>query len=127
MELQALEVGVALGGDGRRVFGEERADQAVAEVGEAQALHVGLAVVLAGGGDHEVDLRVIGVSAIDGERGDARAGDHREREERLADDVTEGLEAADSIADALEPAVRPDGVEREDAFLRHTARRGRVA
>ena len=72
-----------------------------------------------GGGDHEVDQGVVRVAAVDGERGDPGARDHREREEGLAHDVAERLEAADAIADALEPAVGSYGVEREDAFFRH--------
>jgi hypothetical protein len=115
------------GGGGHRVVGEQGADEAVAEVGEGEALHVGVALLVAGRGDHEVDERVVGVAAVDRERGDARAGDHGEGEEGLADDVAQGLEAPDSIADALEPAVGTDGIEREDAFLGHDRVRRRVA
>ena len=67
--------------------------------------------------DDEVDERVVGVAAVDRERRDARADDHREREEALADDLAERLEAADPLADALEPSVGADGVERELARL----------
>ena len=108
---------------GRRagmLVGEERAHEAPAEVGEREALGiVGVALVVAGAPTDEVDQGVVGVAPVDGERGDARAGDHREREEALADDLAERLEAADSFADALEPAVRAHGVEREDLAYRH--------
>ena len=61
---------------------EERADEAPPEVGERQALRLGVALVLPGGGDHEVDERVVRVPAVDRERRDARADDDREGEER---------------------------------------------
>ena len=127
VELERLDVGVALGRRRHGVVGEERAHEAVPEVGEGEALHVGVALVLAGGGDHEVDERVVGVAAVDGERGDPGAGDHREGEERLAHDVAQGLEAPDPISDALEPPVGAHRVEREDAFPGHIVQRRRLA
>ncbi|MFT3775202.1 MAG: hypothetical protein QM820_58385 [Minicystis sp.] len=111
VELERLDVRVALGRGRHRVVREQRADEAVAEVGEREALHVGVALVVAGRGDHEVDERVVRVTAIDGERGDPRPRDHREREERLPHDVAEGLEAPDPITDALEPSVGAHRVE----------------
>src|SRR5262249_5901227 len=78
-------------------------------------------------GDHEVDEGVVRVAPVHREGGDPGAGDHGEGEERLPDDVAERLEAADPIADALEPTVRAHRVEREDAFPGHTVRAGRVA
>ena len=99
-------------GRGRRllVVDEERADEAPAEVGEREALRLEVAVGVAEA-DDEVDERLIGVAAVDRERRDARADDDREREEALADDLAERLEAADALADALEPAVGAHGVE----------------
>ena len=63
--------------------------------------------------DDEVDERLVGAAPVDRQRRDARADDDREREEALADDLAERLEAADALADALEPAVGPNGVQRE--------------
>ena len=73
MQLERLDVRVALGRRWHGVFGEERSHQAVPEVGESEALHVGVALVLAGSGDPlEVDEGVVGVPAVDGEGGDPR-------------------------------------------------------
>src|SRR5262249_2192969 len=68
-----------------------------------------------------------GVAPVHGERRDPRPRDHREGEESLPDDVTEGLEAPDSISDTLEPPVGAYRVEREDAFPGHIAPRRSVA
>ncbi len=127
VELERLDVGVALGRLRHRVVRQQRAHQAVPEVGERQPLDVGVALVLAGGGDDEVDERVVGVAPVDRERRDPGAGDHREGEERLTDDVAQGLEAPDAIADAFEPPVGAHRVEREDAFPGHIVQRRSVA
>ncbi len=127
VELERLDVGVALGRGRHGVVREERAHQAVTEVGQGEALDVRVAFVLAGGGDDEVDESVVGGAPVDGERGDPRAGDHREGEERLADDVAQGLEAPDPISDAFEPPVGAHRVEREDAFPGHIVQRRSVA
>jgi hypothetical protein len=86
--------------------------KAAAEVGEREALRLEVAVALAGAHD-EVDERLIGAASVDGERGDARADDDGKGEEALSDDLAERLEAPDPFTDALEPAVRAQGVERE--------------
>ncbi len=99
----------------------------MAKICERQPLHVGVAFVLARGGDDEVHQGVVRVAPVHRQRRDPGAGDHREREEGFAHDIAESLEASDSISDALEPAVRPYGVEREDAFFRHDRLRRRVA
>ncbi len=131
-ELDGLDVGIALRRGRVLLFlDEERADEAAAEVGEGQALGLEIAVAL-GGADHEVDERLVGATTVDGERGDARADDDREREEALADDLAEGLEASDPLADAFEPAVGPKRVEWELFFGSGHARlrrypRGRAA
>ncbi len=70
--------------------------------------------------DDEVDEGLVGASPVDRQRRDARADDDREREEALADDLAQRLEAADPFADALEPAVGTDRVQRElFASVRH--------
>jgi hypothetical protein len=107
--LERLDVRLARGRRAGRIVREQRADEAAAEIAEREALAV-LVLALA---DDEVDERVIRVPAVDRERGDARAGDDREREEPLADDVAERLERADALADALEPTIGPYGLERE--------------
>ena len=76
-------------------------------------------VVVARNACHEVDERVLRVPAVDGERRDAGSGDHGEGEERLTNDVAKGLKTADAFTNPLEPTVRTDGVEGENALLRH--------
>ena len=126
VELDGLDVGVALGrGRGLLLLDEQRADEAAAEVGEREALRLEVAVRL-GRADDEVDERLVRAAAVDGERGDARADDDREREEALADDLAERLEAADALADALEPAVGSERVEGK-LFLRSRPWRERRA
>jgi hypothetical protein len=68
-------------------------------------LRVGLGNFRAFWPDHEVDQGIVGVTAIDGERRDARARNHREGEEPRPDDVAQRLEAADAFANAFEPSV----------------------
>src|SRR5207244_2250136 len=113
VELDGLDVALAL----RRrrlllLFDEERADEPPPEVRERVALRLEIAVGFARA-DDEVDERLIGAPSIDRQRGDARADDDREREESLADDLAQRLEAADPFTDALEPAVGAERVEWE--------------
>ena len=105
------------GGRGLVVLDEERADEAPAKVGEREPLRLEAFLGLADA-DDEVDERQLRVAAVDGERRDARADDDREREEALADDLAERLERPDPLADALEPSVGADGVERKFLFAR---------
>ena len=64
--------------------------------------------------DDEIDERLVGAAAIDGQRGDARTDDDGESEEALPYDFAERLKASYSFPDALEPTVGANGVERED-------------
>ena len=72
-ELDDLDVGLARRRRGGLVvLDEERADEAAAEVGERQPLRLER-LVGSPDADDEVDEREVGVSAVDGERRDARA------------------------------------------------------
>ena len=124
VELEGLHVGVPLRRGGHGVVGEQGADEPVAEVGQREALDVGVALVLAGGGDHEVDEGVVRVAPVDGEVAvrDARPRDHREQQgakNASGRRCRTGPGSLDPISDALEPPVGAHRVEREDAFPGH--------
>src|SRR5262249_42302160 len=69
--------------------------------------------------DDEIHQRIVRVTSVDSEGGDAGAGDHREREEAFPDDVTKRLETADALPDAFEPAIGADGLEGERLLAGH--------
>lgn len=94
------------------VFDQKCADESPAKIRERESLRLEVAVRLACS-DDEIDERLIGTATIDRERRDARADDDRKSEEALADDFAERLKAADALADALEPTVGADRVERK--------------
>jgi hypothetical protein len=96
--------------DRRVLFDEQRAHEAAAEIGEGEPLRLEIAFGLGAPYD-EVDEGLVGAAAIDRERRDPGADDDGEREEALADDLAQGVEAADSFADALEPTVGAERVE----------------
>jgi hypothetical protein len=126
VQLHGLQVRHALGRVRNRLFGDERGDQALAKIRQREALRVHFRGLRALRPDHEVDQGVVRVTAIDGERGDARAGDHREREETRADDVTKSLKASDALTNALEPPVGADRVEGDDEGRGHRRRSGKL-
>ena len=93
---------------GRLVGSEQRGTEPLAEFAERQALD------LFASAEREIDDGRMRAVRVVRDRGDAHAGDERERDEAPPDDLAELVELRDFFAELFEPAVGANLIQIDD-------------
>src|SRR5690606_8830841 len=104
MGLNGFYVRIALRNWAVRLLSQQSADQSLTKTLQGEPLLALLCPDL-GPTDFKVHQRLIWIAPIDGQRRYTRAGDEREGEKPLAQDLAQRLKASYALTDPFKPAI----------------------